>query len=119
MFNFADVSAKNKEALDLMMKNYATITKGFQAIAVEAADYSKKSFEESIAHMQSLVGLRSVEQVVEAQTAFLKSSYEGYVTEATKLSEMYVELAKDSYKPFEAPILRATTAVPTVAAQAA
>ncbi len=41
MFNFADVSAKNKEALDLMMKNYATITKGFQAIAVEAADYSK------------------------------------------------------------------------------
>jgi hypothetical protein len=34
----------------------------------------------------------------------VKSSYEGFVAEATKLSEMYAELAKTVYKPYEAPL---------------
>jgi hypothetical protein len=38
---------------------------------------------------------------MEVQTDYLKSSYEDFVTEATKLGELYVDLAKETYKPFE------------------
>jgi len=31
----------------------------------------------------------------------VKSSYEGFVAEATKLGELYTALAKEAYKPFE------------------
>ena len=108
MFNFDEASKKNKEAVDTLVKSYASVAKGMQAIATEAADYSKKSFEDGLAHFEKLSGVRSVEAAVEIQTAFVKSSYEGFVAEATKLSELYTDLAKESYKPFEGVIAKAT-----------
>ena len=35
------------------------------------------------------------------QSDYAKSAYETFVAEATKLSELYADLAKEAYKPFE------------------
>ena len=43
------------------------------------------------------------------QTEYAKTAYEGFVAEASKLGELYADLAKESYKPFET--LIAKTAV--------
>ncbi|WEZ83596.1 phasin family protein [Rhizobium sp. 32-5/1] len=110
MFNFEDANKKSKEAMDTMMKSYSAMTKAFQAIATEAADYSKKSFEDSIAHVEKLSSVKSVEAALELQTGYVKSAYEGYVSEATKIGEMYADLAKGAYKPYEAPVAKATAA---------
>ena len=110
MFNFDEASQKNKEAVDTLVKSYASVTKGMQAIATEAADYSKKSFEDGLAHFEKLSGVKSVEAAFEIQTAFVKASYEGFVAEATKLGEMYTDLAKGAYKPYEAPVAKAAAA---------
>ncbi|MCV9965314.1 phasin family protein [Pararhizobium sp. BT-229] len=116
MFNFEDANKKSKETLDTLLKSYASLTKAYQAIATEAADYSKKSFEDSVAHLEKISSVKSVEAAFELQTNFVKSAYEGYVAEATKIGEMYAELAKDAYKPYEAPVAKATAAVKTAAA---
>jgi len=39
----------------------------------------------------------------------VKSTYEGFVAEATKLGELYADLAKESYKPFESYLAKATS----------
>lgn len=101
MFNFDEASQKSKEAMDTMLKNYSAVTKGFQAIATEAADYSKKSFEDSVAHVEKLAGVKSIEAAVELQTSFVKSSFEKFVAEANKMSEMYADMAKTAYAPYE------------------
>jgi hypothetical protein len=49
-----------------------------------------------------------MEKAMEVQSEYLKSSYEGLVAEATKLGELYVDLAKEAYKPFEGAIAKAT-----------
>lgn len=110
MFNFDEASKTGKEAMDTMLKSYSSLAKGMQAIATEAADYSKKSFEESVAHFEKLSGVKSLEAVFELQSSYLKKSYEAYVSEATKIGEMYTDLAKDAYKPYEAPVAKATAA---------
>lgn len=110
MFNFDDTSKKSKEAVDTFVKSYTTVAQGMQAIATETADYSKKSFENNIAHFEKLSGVKSVEAAVELQTAFVKSAYEGFVTEATKITEMYADLAKGAYKPYEAPVAKTAAA---------
>ncbi|PII38775.1 phasin family protein [Sinorhizobium meliloti CCBAU 01290] len=115
MFNFDDANKKSKEALDVAVKSYSAMTKGFQAIATEAADYSKKSFEDSVAHLEKLTASKAWSSV-QLQTNYLKASYEGFFTEATKIGEMYADLAKDAYKPYEAPVAKATAAVKTAAA---
>ena len=78
------------------------MSKGVQTIAAETADYSKKSFEEGSATLEKLFGAKSLEKAIEIQTAYAKSAYEGFVAQATKMGELYADLAKESCKPFEA-----------------
>ena len=90
-----------KDNVDATMKSFGALSKSAQAIAVEIADYSKKVFEQSTAATEKLVGAKSLEKAFEVQSDFVKSSYEGFVAEATKLGELYADLAKEAYKPFE------------------
>ncbi|EJC79141.1 phasin family protein [Rhizobium leguminosarum bv. trifolii WSM2297] len=107
MFNFDDANRKSKEAVDTALRTYSDTTRGFQAIAAEAADYSKKSFQDAVTHFETLAGVKSFEAAFELQTNFVKAYFEGLVSETTKLSEMYADLAKSAYKPYEAPIATA------------
>ncbi|CAN7425885.1 phasin family protein [Rhizobium sp. LjRoot30] len=111
MFNFDEASKKSKEAADTVLKGYSEVAKGFQAIAAESAEYTKKSFQDTVAHVEALAGVKSIEAAFELQTNFVKAAYEGFVAEATKLNEMYVDLAKTAYKPYEAPLSRVSTAL--------
>jgi phasin family protein len=110
MLNFEDANKKSKEAVETFVKSYTTVAQGMQAIATETADYSKKSFENSMAHFEKLSGVKSVEAALELQTTFVKSSYEGFVAEATRITEMYADLAKGVYKPYEAPVAKSAVA---------
>jgi hypothetical protein len=96
-----------KDGMDMTMACLGGWTKGAQAIAVEMADYSKKSFEGSAAAWEKLLGAKSIEKAVEVQNEYLKSSYEDFVAEATKLGELCVDLAKETYKPFEGVLAKA------------
>ncbi|ARO30029.1 MULTISPECIES: phasin family protein [unclassified Rhizobium] len=111
MFNFDEANKKSKEAVDTALRTYSETTRGFQAIAAEAAEYSKKSFQDAVTHFETLAGVRSFEAAFELQTGYVKSAYESFVSETTKLGEMYADLAKSAYKPYEAPIAAAAAGV--------
>jgi phasin family protein len=102
MFKFEEAGLFGKDAMDKALKSYSTTSKGLQAIATEATDYAKKSFEASFQHMQTLMGVRSFEAAIELQTAYTRTAMEGYVAEMTKLGEMYADLAKEIYEPAKA-----------------
>jgi phasin family protein len=99
--NFEDIQKLGKDNVDVAMKQFGTVSKGWQAIASEFADYSKKSFADGSAALEKLFGAKSLEKAIEVQSEYVKTSYEGFVAEATKLGELYTDLAKESYKPFE------------------
>lgn len=117
MFSFDEANKKGQEAMDTMLKSYSSLAKGMQAIATEAADYSKKSYEESVAHFERLTSAGSLEAVIELQASYVKNACESYVAEAMKIGEMYSDLATGTYKSYEAPVARA--AAPAKAAAAA
>jgi hypothetical protein len=77
-------------------------SKGLQAIASETMDYSKKSFEKSCALFEKLMGVKTVDEAIKLQADFAKSSYEDFVAQASKISEMYSSLAKDALRPIKA-----------------
>ncbi|MGQ3674574.1 phasin family protein [Xanthobacter sp. TB0139] len=96
-----DFQKIGKDNMENAMKSFGVLSKNAQAIAVELADYTKTSFEQGTAALEKLLGAKSVDQAIEIQQAYLKSSYEGAVAQATKMGELYTELAKEAYKPFE------------------
>lgn len=101
MVNVDEFQKATKESVDTAMKQFGTISKGVQAIAVEVADYSKKSFEQGSATVEKILGAKTLDKAIELQSDYVKSAYEGYVAQMTKVGEMYADLAKEIYKPYE------------------
>jgi phasin family protein len=99
--NLDDMQKFGKDNMDATMKSIGAASKGFQAIAAEFTNYSKKSFEDGTAAMERLLGAKTLEKAIEVQSDYVKTTYEGFVAEATKLGELYADLAKETYKPFE------------------
>ncbi len=90
-----------KGAMDMAQASFGAWTKNAQPIASEVADCSKKSFEDSSAAWEKLIGAKTLESAMEVQSEYLKSSYEDFVARSIKLGELYADLAKEAYKPFE------------------
>ncbi len=96
-----DMQKIGKKSVDIALTTFGAWSKGAQAIAVEIVDYSKKSTVGCTAAWEKLLGAKSLDKAMEVQSEYLKSSYEDFVAEATKLGELYVDLAKEAYKPFD------------------
>ncbi|TNC10256.1 phasin family protein [Methylobacterium terricola] len=90
-----------KDGMDAMLRSFGTLSKASQAIAVEATDFAKQSFEHGTATLEKLAGVRSLDKAVEIQTEYMKASYERAVAQSQKMSELYQNLAKEMAKPFE------------------
>jgi phasin family protein len=101
MNGFENMNTYGKDMVDGALKSMATATKGFQTIASESAEYAKASYEKGAAAMETVMSAKSVDKAVEAQMSFAKDSYEGMVSQMTKMGEMYTNMAKDAYQPFE------------------
>jgi hypothetical protein len=101
MTNFDEVQKASKENMDLAMASMAAMSKGVQAMALETQDYSKKAMETGSAAMEDLLAAKSLDKAVEVQSDYMKTAYEAFVGQATKVNEMFVDLAKETYKPYE------------------
>ncbi|MGU9980714.1 phasin family protein [Phreatobacter sp. HK31-P] len=100
--NFEDVQKLGKDNLDSAVKAMTVLTKGYQAIAAEMVDYSKKSFEEGSATIEKIAAVKSLDKVIEVQSDYAKAAYEAAVARATKIGELYTDLFKEAFKPYEA-----------------
>jgi hypothetical protein len=98
---FEDFQKLGQTNVDAAMRAFGEWNKGWQAIAAEMTDYTKRSFEDGSATFEKLVSSRSIEQVMEIQTSFAKRAYDEYMHQLTKIGGMYAELAKEAYRPVE------------------
>jgi len=108
--NVDEMQKLGKDNVEAAMKAFGATSKGFQAIAAEVTNYSKKSFEDGTAAVERLLGAKTLEKAIEIQSEYAKTAYEGFVAEATKLGELYADLAKEAYKPFEGYLAKVTPA---------
>jgi phasin family protein len=99
--NFEDMQKLGKDNMDAMQTSLGVLSKGFQTIAVEMADYSRKAFEDSTAAAEKLFGAKSIDKAVEVQSDYFKTAYEQFVAQATKVGELYAGMAQEIYRPFE------------------
>jgi hypothetical protein len=75
-----------------------------QAIVAETTEYSKKSVDDRLTFVEKLLGAKSLDTVIQIQSDYAKTSYEGFVVQTKKMGELYSDLAKAAFKPFDAAI---------------
>jgi len=88
-----------KQSVDAFVKSSGQASKSAEKIASEVANYTKSNFENCVESAKELGTARSVEQFITIQTEQSKKNFENYVSQMTKLSELYMNLSKEVTTP--------------------
>jgi phasin family protein len=90
-----------QNGLEAASRSFAEANKGFQSLAAEVTEYTKAAFDDAIRTWEQIIGVKSIEQVIQIQSAYAKRVYENHMAEMSKLGQMYVGLVTDASKPVQ------------------
>jgi phasin family protein len=82
-----------------MVASMTAATKGAESVGSQAMNYSKRSMEDGVAAAKALATAKSMQEVVELQTAYAKTALETYLAEMNRMSETVASSVKDSLAP--------------------
>jgi len=104
---FDDAGKYGTDFLDSGFESIAAVTRNAQAISGEASNYARQVFETGTAAAEKLLSAKSIDKVIEIQTAYAREAYEGLVAESSRMSQLYADMARDACRPFESLVVRA------------
>src|SRR5262249_47858494 len=90
-----------ESGFEAVSRSFSEANKGFQVLASEMTDFSKRRFEDVFRAWEQLLRARSFPDVVQVQTQYAQKAYEAYTSEMSKLGEMYMGVVRNASKPVE------------------
>ena len=84
------------------MTSGKVFAKATEEASAEIIAFSKKSYEDGMVAAKEISSAKTVTEFFEKQTTFAKSAFENYVSEATRMNDIYAAAAKDAFQPFNA-----------------
>ena len=109
----ADLTRGNVEAFVASSKVAA---KGVETMSQDAAEYSRKSFEEASTALKGLAEVKSATDFFKLQGDFARAAFDNAVAESARLSETVLKLAGDVAQPITSRYNVAAERVKTLAA---
>jgi hypothetical protein len=88
--------------MEAVSRSFTDANKGFQAMADELNDFSKSRWEAVFQAWEQLLRVRHIGDVVEVQTRYAQQAYDAYMSEMSKLGEMYLGTARNAANPVKA-----------------
>ena len=114
---YEDAGKMTKDAMDNALKSFAAMTKGFQQLTAETADFTKRSYETQTAMMEKIAKAKTLDKTMAVQSEFAKTAYESWVAQMTKMGDIYADIAKETYKPFEVTAKSASETMAKIASE--
>jgi len=95
----SEAQAFGKQNVEAFIASAAAAQKGFETLSARTVAFQKQAIENHVAATKSLMTSKSVQEFVEKQNDYAKSSFEAYVAELSSLSELVSGLTKDAFQP--------------------
>jgi phasin family protein len=99
MAAFSDLSGYVRDNVDALVSMARASAQGFEAIAQQATEFSRKSLEDATAALRALAAAQSPNQFVQLQNDFSKAQFDATVAELSKLSETLIKVIGDVMEP--------------------
>ncbi|MEM8871852.1 MAG: TIGR01841 family phasin [Pseudomonadota bacterium] len=103
-----EMTSFSQDNMDAVVKSSEIAAKAAEGIGSEVTAYSKKAFEDGVAAAQDLASAKNLTELMEKQTAFAQSAFEGFMSQATKMNEIYMAAAKEITAPLNKRVTAAT-----------
>ena len=100
--NFDDLAVLGKENLDALVAANTVVAKSLEEIGKEVAVYTQSSLESAASAAKALFGAKTLKDVIAVNNEFAKASFESFVANSTKISEIGVKAANEALQPINA-----------------
>jgi hypothetical protein len=90
-----------ESGFEVASRSFGEIDKGFQDIAAEITNFSKKRLEGVTQAWEQVLRARSFGDVVEVQSRYAQKAYEDYMSQISRLGEIYLGTARNAAKSVE------------------
>jgi hypothetical protein len=98
--NFSELPTFGPKQFEAFTTSSASAASDVQAIYSEATNYISKSFENGLKHMEKLAGATKPEEAFKLQSEFVRTACEDFVTESTKIGNLYLKAVTAAFPAF-------------------
>ncbi|HRK65670.1 MAG TPA: TIGR01841 family phasin [Terricaulis sp.] len=95
----SEASAFGKQNVEAWLASAQAAQKGLETISARTVAFQKAALENHVAAAKSLMTSKSVQEFVEKQNDYAKTSFEAYVAELSSISDLVAGVAKDTLQP--------------------
>ena len=106
--SYDDFASFGKESVDAYVASSTVLTKGIESLSKELMGFTQTTVEANVAATKALFTAKSVQEFIDLQSDYSRSSLDALVSESAKLTELSVTLANDAMEPIQ---LRVNAAV--------
>ena len=101
---YDEVATLNKQNVEAMVKAGDVLTKGCETVGKAYFDFAQASAEASVEATKAMMGAKTVKDFVDIQSDFARTSFDNFMAESSRLSEMTVKLANEAFAPLQAQV---------------
>ncbi|MCG5239990.1 phasin family protein [Azospirillum doebereinerae] len=109
--SYEDLQAAGKANVEALVESSSIAAKGAEDLSREVVAYSQSALDKTITTGKALLTAKSLQEVVELQNSFLKSSFDSLIAETTRIHELSVKVTNEALAPLNA---RVTATVETL-----
>ena len=95
----SEASSFGKENFEALMASATATQKGFETLSARYVAFSKQALENHVSAAKSMMTSKSVQEFVEKQNEYAKSSFDAYVAEVTEAADLVAGVAKEALRP--------------------
>jgi phasin family protein len=96
-----DVIEFHKANFEALIESGKIAAQGAQTAAQNAADYGRKNWDATTAHVKAVAAVKSPTDALKLQGDFARSQFDGAVAEMSKSTEFYLKLAGEVFQPIQ------------------
>lgn len=86
---------------EAVSRSFGEAQRGILAMTEEMTELSKKSFDDVFQTWDQMLSARSFGEVFDIQTQYAQKAHDTYVSQMSKLGELYLDMTRNASKPLE------------------
>lgn len=98
---YDEVKVEGQVTFDAVTRASAVFTKGVEAFGQEVIAYAQNSVAQNVEAVKALTTAKTFKDVIELQTGFARTSFDRFLAESAKLSELSVKVATETVAPLQ------------------
>ena len=102
--SYDELTTLAKGNVDAVVEAGTIVAKGAEEAGRQVASYTQSAFELHVAATKSMLGVKSLQELLALQNSYAKSSLDALIGETTKLQELAVKVTSDAMAPLNARI---------------